>query len=478
LTLAYRDGASVVAAADLHKLISLIPADKQAKLEPLENSGFKDVKYLVWDHKNVSGQPVGEMELSFVGPRHGAAAWMAAPGRLGSLDFVSPKSAMVASIRLKNLAEIFDDIRKLSSSNPNALGTLPQMEQALHFSLRDDVLSQLEGEITVAVDDLNATPPQWKAVLRVNDTERLQGALKKLLRSVPGLARQYEEEGITYYSVTIPSSQKPIEVVYTFVEGYLLIASGRKTANEAIQLHKSGASFAKSPTFLSLLPPGYSHQVSGLLYEDASAMTAFRLRQLSPEVAEAMSHLSPGSSQILYCAYGEERAIRTVSAGGGADAAGILVGAAIAIPNLIRARSAADESGAIATLRSLDAAQTKYSGKYLQNGYARDLSTLGPDPRGEEVKTSRHAGLIDADLGNAKCTAGAWCEKSGYRFTIAAMCPMRSCQEFVAVATPVSISSGARTFCSTSDGVIRFQSGSTLISPVSATECKQWPPLQ
>jgi len=475
---AYKDGASVVAAADLHKLMSQIPADKQGKLETLKSSGFKDVKYLVWDHKNVSGQPVGEMELSFVGPRHGAAAWLAAPGHLGSLDFVSPNSVMVGSIRLKNFAEIFDDIRSLGASNPNALGTLPQMEQALHFSLRDDVLSQLEGEITVAADDLTATPPQWKAILRVNDSERLQEALNKLLHSVPGIARQFEEQGITYHSVTVPSAQKPTEIIYTFVDGYLLIASSRKTASDAIQLHKSGASFAKSSTFLALLPPGYSHDVSALFYEDASAMTSFRLRQLSPEVAEAMSHLAPGSSQILYCAYGEERAIRTVSTGGGADAAGILMGAAIAIPNLVHARSAADESSAVATLRLLDKAQTTYSGKYLQNGYARDLATLGPDPRGEEVKTSRHAGLIDADLGSARCTAGVWCEKSGYRFTVTAMCPMRSCQDFVAVATPVSMGSGARSFCSTSDGVIRFQTGMTLMSPVSASECKQWQPVQ
>ena len=474
---AYRDGTSVIAAADLHKLMSQIPADKQAKLETLKSSGFNDVKYLVWDHKNISGQPVGEMELSFINPRHGAAAWLAAPAPLRSLDFASPTSAMVASIRLKNLAEIFDDIRSLSSSTPDALGALPQMEQALHFSLRDDVLSQLEGEITVAVDDLTATPPQWKAILRVNDSQRLQGALDKLLRSVPGLARQFKEEEITYHSLTVPSAQKPTEIIYAVVDQYLVIASSRKTAGEAIQLYKSGSSFAKSPTFLDLLPPGYSHEVSALLYEDASAMSTFRLRQLSPEVAEAMSHLTPGSSRILYCAYGEERAIRTVSAGGGADAAGILVGAAIAIPNLIRAKGAADESAAVATLRSLDAAQAKYSGKYLQYGYARDLATLGPDPSGGELKTSRHAGLIDSDLGNAKCTAGVWCEKSGYRFTVTAMCPMRSCQEFVAVATPISIASGARSFCSTSDGVIRFQLGVTLISPVSTMECKQWQPL-
>jgi hypothetical protein len=180
----------------------------------------------------------------------------------------------------------------------------------------------------------------------------------------------------------------------------------------------------------------------------------------------------------VICAYGEEKAIRAESDGVGADAAGVLVIAAIAVPNLLRARTAANESAAVATLRTLDVAQTTYAGKYLQNGYARDLASLGPDPQDSALRTARHAALIDADLGNASCTSGAWCEKSGYRFGITAMCQIRSCREFVAVATPVSFSTGSRSFCSTSEGTIRFHAGTPLMSPVSAAECMTWPPLQ
>ncbi len=435
------------------------------------------MKYLVWDHKNVGGAPVGEMELSFIGPRHGAASWLAAPAPLGSLDFVSPKSAIVVSVRLKNLAEIFDDIQGFGSSKPNALAALPQMEQAMHVNLRDDLLSQLEGEITFALTDFTATQPEWRVILRVNDSDRLQKTLAKLLKSAPVVARQAEEDGVIYHSLTIPSAQKPTQIVYAFADGYLVAASSQRSVTEAIQLHKSGESLGKSTTFLASLPPGYPREVSALLFEDAGAMTAFRMRQLSPEMAEAMGHLTPGSSQIVYCAYGEESAIRGVSAGGGADAMGILVGAAIAIPNLLRAKSTANESAAIATLRSLNVAETTYSQKYLQNGYARDLATLGPDPRGSGLKTANHAALIDADLGNAGCTSGVWCEKSGYRFSVMAMCQLRSCGEFVAVATPASIGTGARSFCSTSDGVVRFQAGPALMSPVGAAECRGWTPL-
>jgi hypothetical protein len=481
----YQSGASVMAAVDLHKLMSKLPPGKPENREMFERSGFKDVKYLVLDHKTFAGadsttESLGEMELSFTGPRRSAASWLAAPMSLGSLDFVSPKSAMVVSVALKNMGEVFDDLQVLATaSNPTAFAALPAMEQAMHMSLRDDLLSQLQGEITFAVTDFSAPQPEWRAILRVNDSDRLLAAFNKLLKSAPVIAKQFEEAGVTYHSLMVPSGQKPFQIVYAFVDGYLIVASSHDSAVEAVQLHKSGESLAKSAKFLAAFPPGYPHEVSALIYEDASAMTALRMRQMPPEIAEAMSHLTSSSTQpIVFGAYGEEKAIRGFSAGGGADASAILFGAAIAIPNLIRARTSANESAAVGTLRAINVAQTTYSGKYLQNGYARDLASLGPDPRGSGLKTANHAGLIDADLAGANCTVGAWCEKSGYRFSIAGICRLRSCQEFVAVATPVSSGSGLRNFCSTSDAVVHFATGPTLISPVSAEECREWAPLQ
>jgi hypothetical protein len=51
------------------------------------------------------------------------------------------------------------------------------------------------------------------------------------------------------------------------------------------------------------------------------------------------------------------------------------------------------------------------------------------------------------------------------------------CSEYVIVATPVDSSNGARGFCSTSEGVIRFKTEFPLTAPVSVVECKTWRPL-
>jgi type II secretory pathway pseudopilin PulG len=151
--------------------------------------------------------------------------------------------------------------------------------------------------------------------------------------------------------------------------------------------------------------------------------------------------------------------------------------AAIAIPNLLRARIAANESSAVGTVRLVNTAQIAYSSMY-HRGYAPDLATLGPDRSGTGTPSAEHASLLDATLGNASCTAGAWCTKTGYQFSITAVCKKQRCEEFVVVGTPVGSSTGLRSFCSSSDAVIRVKTGYPLTTPVSASECRTWPPLQ
>src|SRR5438105_236512 len=54
----------------------------------------------------------------------------------------------------------------------------------------------------------------------------------------------------------------------------------------------------------------------------------------------------------------------------------ILIIAAIAIPNLLRARIAANESSAVASVRTLNTAQISYNSAYPTVGYAATLAAL------------------------------------------------------------------------------------------------------
>jgi hypothetical protein len=207
-------------------------------------------------------------------------------------------------------------------------------------------------------------------------------------------------------------------------------------------------------------------------------MMAVGMRQASPEMAQLFSQISSQTGPIVMAGYAEERALREVSTNAGLDAGVVLLGAAIAIPNLLRARIAANEAAAAGMVRTVDTAQVTYLTTYPGRGYAPNLASLGADQRHASVVSPQHAGLIDLPLGDANCSTGEWCVKSRFRFRVSATCKKQRCNEFVVVGTPVTSNDGMRNFCSTSDGVVRFTFGPPVTTPVAAAECQTWVPLQ
>ncbi len=475
---AYTDGASALAGADLEQLLKQVPPGTMKDPEMFQRTGFADVKYLIWEHKSGEGKTASQAELSFTGPRHGLASWLAAPAPLNSLGFVSSNAVLAFTLKLKNLSEIFADVRELATeSNPNAWASIDQMQQAMNLNLKRDLLSHFGGEITLELDTIAQPNPDWKAILQVNDSQGLQSTLSRLLATSPFPAEQSEEGGITYHVLRIPSRTKPLEIACAFVDGYMIIASSRENLAQAVQFHNSGGSLISSAKFQAAVPSGGTASASAMFYEDPVAMSSLWLKQASPELADTLSRLR-GNAPLTIWGYGDESALREVSTSSGADAAGVMIGAAIAIPNLLRARIAANESAAVATLRTLNTAQVTYSATYPQRGFARDMASLGADPRSINLLSAQHANLISSDLGNVTCASDSWCTKSGFRFTIKAFCQQTKCRDYVAVATPAGNGTGTRNFCSTSDGVIRFQQGEPLNQPISANQCKGWQPLR
>jgi prepilin-type N-terminal cleavage/methylation domain-containing protein len=133
----------------------------------------------------------------------------------------------------------------------------------------------------------------------------------------------------------------------------------------------------------------------------------------------------------------------------------ILIIAAIAIPNLLRSRIAANESSAVGSLRSVNTAQVTYSSTFPTQGFADTLTKLGPPAA--PPPTSAASGLVDGVLG---CGAQP-CTKSGYQIQVngAAATPRT---DYSAVAKPATQNqSGTRGFCTSTDGVVRFMADGT-----------------
>jgi type IV pilus assembly protein PilA len=133
----------------------------------------------------------------------------------------------------------------------------------------------------------------------------------------------------------------------------------------------------------------------------------------------------------------------------------ILIIAAIAIPNLMRSKMAANESSAVGSLRTINTAMVTYSTIFPSTGYAASLGALGNASTttactSAQQATSTAACLIDSVLG-----AGT---KSGYKFVIGGLTGTPSVT-YTSSATPVAPNqSGTRYFCSDQTGVIYYNS--------------------
>jgi hypothetical protein len=354
------------------------------------------------------------------------------------------------------------------------------MESQFNVDLKKDLLDKLTGEIGLEVSGLGDPEPAWKAILGVKDAEVLQQTLAKLLAAIPMEVKTHDEDGITYNRLHIANPNRPMDIHYAFVKGYLVVTPSRTLMQEAVQSQRSGDSLGQSNRLRAALPQGYPPEASALFYENVGAMMAPMLRQISPDLANVLPLMSPDAPPVVMGLYGDANSIRQASNSGSFDVSGVMIVAAIAVPNLLRAKSAANESAAASTMRTLVTAQVTYTTTYPQRGYAPDLTTLGPGAGdcSENSITEDHACLVDADLGGTACTSGTWCTKGNYRYSMAATCKEKLCEEFVAVATPAAADSMGKSFCTTSDAVIRSRAGSPLEAPISVEECQAWPPIQ
>lgn len=150
----------------------------------------------------------------------------------------------------------------------------------------------------------------------------------------------------------------------------------------------------------------------------------------------------------------------------------VLIICAIAIPNLLRSRLAANEASAVGSLRTIMSAEASYRAMY-GIGYTNNLLTL--DGTGTQPSCNS-ALLVDTSL------AGG--EKSGYRFTfnqgvtefqpqspVPQGCVLGKADGYAIQADPLgSGTTGQRHFCTDASGVIRYDTQNQIrVTPPSCS---------
>lgn len=329
---AYRDGVGLLFAADFERITqSASLAGRDA--ERFHSAGVDGLRHLIVERKQVQGQAHTEALLGFAGPRRGIASWLAAPGPMGALDFVSPNAEVIAAFLSKSPSLVLDDILSLvKSDDTDAQQKLADLQSKLDLRIREDLAETLGGEFAIALDGPILPTPAWKVIVEVYDPVRLQTSLQVLVNKAndeaaragrPPLRLEAEQVGArTYYSLR--AEDLPIELHYTFADGYWVVCPSRALVMQALRARDTGEALSRSADFRGLFPGDRQDHVSGVMYQNlgpmmGSFMELSRSAQLSPDQRRSLDALGRSAKASLVCAYGLLDGIQVSGTGGSLD---------------------------------------------------------------------------------------------------------------------------------------------------------------
>jgi len=325
ISAAYGRGAGIILAADLHQMIgnqTKMRATKRAN-EVVEKSGLGSVSYLIAEHRESNGQPENRVNLQFAGARQGVASWLAAPAPIGSLNFVTPNAAVAIAALSKDPKAIADDLIAMAVPDGDSQNNgFTEAEQKLQINFRDDLAANLGGDFLLSLDGPVLPTPSWKAVIEVNDSDRLEQALERLTEAIRKQANAGAKHSITieandsggqrYYSIhdTVTGN---VVAQYTYADGYMIVASSRALLIQAMQTYSTGNSLANSAAFKALLPKDENENYSAVAYQNLSPVLTPLLSEVSGETADAVRKLAADARPTVVCARGEQSRIEAAS---------------------------------------------------------------------------------------------------------------------------------------------------------------------
>lgn len=329
----YQEGAGMFFAANLEQMISQEVARANARGgsttrhdAAFQQSGFGQARFLVAKRREQNGAVDTRATLTFGAQRTGIASWLAGPSGIGSLDYVSPDAAVVAAGAVKSPAQMMDDVFAfITATGGDASAKRAEFQSEMNFDMRDDFAATLGGDFALAIDGPVIPTPSWKFIAEVNDQSKLQSTMGLIVQKMndeatkhgkPGVTiTQAEEDGRVFYTIASNRGPVPLEVDYTFDNGYLVAAPTRALVLKAIHVRESGVTLAKSETFTSLLPKDDHANASAILYQNLVSVAQPLADQLNPNEAQSFQTIVSNAKPSLLVAYGDRTAIEVATTG-------------------------------------------------------------------------------------------------------------------------------------------------------------------
>jgi hypothetical protein len=321
----YEQGAGLVVAANLEKVVTATKAEraKSPDAEKQENAlnqlGILSVKYFVLDQKDTNGKTHTQASLSFNDANRGIPSWLAAPGPMGSLEYISPDANVVAGFVVKNPVTLVDDLLgALATVSPDLRKNLDEMQSKHGVNIRDDIAAPLGGEFAFAIDGPILPTPSWKLVFEVNDPAHLQQTLERVVSDVNKQAAYLGKSGLTWekselaghtYYTLRSIDFGALQVNYVYANGYLIVGPSRALVEKALRSQENGLSLLRSAKFTAGLPADGNANFSAVFYHNIGGLVpagvATAAQNLPSGPQEAIKSIASDMAPTLAYAYAQ-----------------------------------------------------------------------------------------------------------------------------------------------------------------------------
>ena len=322
---AYQEGAGLLVAANLEKVVEKTKGERAknadaAKQEAALNQlGILSVKYFVLDQKDSNGKTHTQASLSFNDAQRGIPSWLAAPGPMGSLEYISPDATVVAGFVVKNPVSLVDDLLGvLETVSPELRKNIDKQQSERGLNIRDDIAAPLGGEFAFAIDGPLLPTPSWKLVFEVNDPEHLQQTLERVVGEVNKEAAKFGKGSLAWeqnniggrkYYTLRSTNFGFLEVNYTFVDGYLIVGPSRALVERSLRARENGSSLLRSQKFIAGLPADGNANFSAVFYHNIAGLVPAGLASTADKLPsgpqQAMKAIAADMQPTLAYAYAQ-----------------------------------------------------------------------------------------------------------------------------------------------------------------------------
>ncbi|HLM60589.1 MAG TPA: FecR domain-containing protein [Pyrinomonadaceae bacterium] len=337
----YRDGAGLIVAADLEKIITqTVSKDNKPgadrRLEGFKQLGVMNLRHFVIEQKETNGKTLSRAALTFNESNRGIATWLAAPGSMGALDFISSSANVATAFVVKKPELLVDDLLGfLETVDPEMRRSIQEIEKSQGIDLRNDFAAPLGGEFAFAIDGPIFPTPSWKVVVEVYDQAKLQGTFERAIEKLNQFSVLHGKGKLvlentttgdrTYYSIR--SANAELAVHYTYANGYLVAAPSRALLEQSIANRDAGNTLVRSSRFMNALPQDGNTNFSAVLYHDLAPLIqplAERMKnaggaELTEQQRQALGSVDVNAPPTLAYAYAQgDRIMLAANTEGGA----------------------------------------------------------------------------------------------------------------------------------------------------------------